>query len=187
MLLIKLDNKQDAFKELFFRYQDRVYRYALKIVHSKEVAEEILQDIFVKVWNYRTQIDENKEFSSLLFRIAKNTILNALKLRKTHVELTEETINTLIVHICPEDEIIWKQYVAILNQALSSLPERCREIFQKSRFEGLSYDEIAKELGISKDTVRLQIIKSLKLLRAYLTMHPEFDLVLLLLYVLIIR
>lgn len=186
LLLIKQDDKEKAFEELFYRYQDRVYRYALKIVRSREVAEEILQDVFVKIWNYRKQIDENKLFTSLLFRIAKNTILNALKLQKTHLQLTEDTIDTLICHIGPEDDMIWKQYLNILNQALSTLPDRCREIFQKSRLEGLSYEEIAQELGISKDTVRLQIIKSLKLLRKYLTVHPEFDAVLPLLYVLFI-
>lgn len=186
LLLIKQGDRESAFQELFYRYQDRVYSYAMKILHTKEVSEEVLQDVFVKVWNYRKQIDENKPFSPLLFKIARNTILNALKLQKTHLQLSEETVGNLIFHLCPEDDLIWKQYVAILNQALSTLPERCREIFQKSRFEGLSYEEIAQEMGISKDTVRLQIIKSLKLLRKYLAIHPEFDAGLLLLYILVL-
>lgn len=186
LLLIKLDDEESAFKELFYRYQDRVFRYAVKIIHSREVAEEILQDVFVKVWNYRYQIDENKPFNSLLFKIARNTILNALKLQRTHLQLTDATIENLVVHI-GENDLIWKEYVTILNQALSTLPGRCREIFEKSRFEGLSYEEIANEMGISKDTVRLQIIKSLKLLRQYLTVHPELDIAFVLLYFVIAR
>lgn len=174
LLLIKQNNDQRAFEELFFRYQERVYQYAYKITQSREVSEEVLQDSFVKVWNYREQIDEQKTFSALLFKIVKNTILNALKAQKTHQQLTDETVNTLISHINPDDDVIYEQYMAILNDALSLLPERCNLIFQKSRFEGLTYEEIADDLGISKDTVRLQIIKSLKILRDYLKLHPEW-------------
>lgn len=183
---MKYNGKESAFQELFYRYQDRVFRYAIKIVPTREVAEEILQDVFLKVWNYRAQIDENKPFSALLFKIAKNTILNTLKQQKTHLQLTPDTIEHLAFHICPEHDMIWKQYVNILNDALATLPDRCREIFQKSRFEGLSYEEIAQEMGISKDTVRLQIIKSLKQLKKYLLLHPEFDAVLMIMYLVII-
>lgn len=175
LVLMKQVDEEGAFQELFFRYQNRIYRYALRIIHSPEVAEEILQDVFLKVWNYRNKIDEDRQFSSLLFKMARNTILNSLKSQKTHAELTEQTIETLISYMCPENEMIWKQYVEILNEALTKLPERCREIFKKSRFEGLSYDEIAEDLGISKNTVRLQIVKSLKILREFLTAHPEID------------
>lgn len=186
LCLMKQQDEEMAFKELFLRHQDNVFRYAFKLVRSREAAEEILQDVFLKVWNYRKKVDENREFSFLLFKITKNTILTALKTPGLQVQLTGNTVDTLIHHIAPDDDIIWRQYIEILDKALSTLPGRCREIFQMSRFEGLTYDEIAQKLGISKDTVRLQIIKSLKLLRTFLANHPEVDLVLPLLYLLII-
>ncbi|UGU16451.1 RNA polymerase sigma-70 factor [Sinomicrobium kalidii] len=177
LLLIRQHDDQDAFRELFYRYQDRVFRYAMRILPVREICEEILQDTFVKVWNYRHGIDRQRDFSPLLFRIAKNTVLNYLKSQKTHQQLSRDTIAVLVSHICPEDDMIWTQYTQIMEEAIATLPERCRIIFEKSRFEGATYEEIAEELGIAKSTVRLQIVKSLKLLRNYLRLHPELDVI----------
>ncbi|SFW20244.1 RNA polymerase sigma-70 factor, ECF subfamily [Sinomicrobium oceani] len=177
LLLIKQNEGEHAFRELFYRYQDRLYRYNQKILRNHEASEEILQDVFVKVWNYRHQIDESRDFSFLLFKIAKNTIINYLKSQKAKQQLSTETISTLATHICPEETMIWEQYVMMLDQAIAELPERCRIVFKKSRLEGKSYEEIADDLGISRNTVRLQIIKSLKLIKSYFNHHPEMDVV----------
>ncbi|RNL87863.1 RNA polymerase sigma-70 factor [Sinomicrobium pectinilyticum] len=177
LILIKQNEGEHAFRELFYRYQDRLYRYNQKILRNREASEEILQDVFVKVWNYRHQIDESRDFSFLLFKIAKNTIINYLKSHKAKQQLAPETISTLATHICPEETMIWQQYTAMLDKAIAELPERCRIVFEKSRLEGKSYEEIAEDLGISRNTVRLQIIKSLKLIKSYFNHHPEMDVV----------
>ncbi|RAV31033.1 RNA polymerase sigma-70 factor [Sinomicrobium soli] len=174
---MKQNDGEHAFRELFYRYQDRLYRYNQKILRNREASEEILQDVFVKVWNYRHQIDESRKFSFLLFKMAKNTIINYLKSQKAKQQLAPETISALATHVCPEETMIWQQYNTMLDRAIAELPERCRIVFEKSRVEGKSYDEIAEDLGISRNTVRLQIIKSLKLIKNYLNHHPEMDLV----------
>lgn len=177
LILIKQNEDEHAFREIFYRYQDRIYRYNQKILRNHEASEEILQDVFVKVWNYREKIDTSREFSFLLFKIAKNTIINYLKSQKAKQHLSSDTINTLSTNICPEEMMIWNQYSSMLDQAIDGLPERCRTVFKKSRFEGKSYEEIAEDLGITRNTVRLQIVKSLKLIKTYMNHHPEMDVV----------
>lgn len=169
--------KEQAFREIFSRYHHRVYRYVLRISGDSNLSEEIAQDVFIKIWDYRANIDENRQFSFFIFKIAKNAMLNALKKEAIHNRLTEEAVVNLVSGISPEDDYLWKQYCAILEEGLTNLPEKCRVIFEKSRFEGKSYEEIAEDLGISKNTVRLQIIKSLKIMRNFFKEHPEMEII----------
>lgn len=169
--------KEQAFREIFSRYYHRVYGYVLKISRDSNLSEEITQDVFVKIWNYRANIDEHRQFSFFIFKVAKNTLLNALKKESVHQSLSEEAVLNLVSGISPEDDYLWKQYCEILEEGLMNLPEKCRVIFEKSRFEGKSYDEIAQDLGISKNTVRLQIIKSLKIMRNFFREHPEMEII----------
>ncbi|MCL6217681.1 RNA polymerase sigma factor [Zunongwangia pacifica] len=169
--------KEKAFREIFSRYHHRVYRYVLKISGNSNLSEEIAQDVFVKIWDYRANIDENRQFSFFIFKVAKNAMLNALKKEAVHNRLLEDDVINLVSGISPEDDYLWKQYCEILEQGLMNLPEKCRVIFEKSRFEGKSYEEIAADLGISKNTVRLQIIKSLKIMRDFFRQHPEMEII----------
>ncbi|WP_128762816.1 RNA polymerase sigma factor [Leeuwenhoekiella aestuarii] len=176
VILLKNNDDELAYQELFYKFQSRVYLYIIKIVGDDILAEEILLESFLKIWNYRSKIDSSKPFDKLLFKITKNTVLDFLRSKKVRL-LSEDSIVHLVSHICPEDDLIWDDYLKILNEAIETLPERCRIIFQKSRIDGLSYEEIAQDLNISKNTVRLQIVKSLKVLKGYLKMHPEVDIV----------
>lgn len=171
-------NKETAFEELFYRYENRVFLYAFKLTSSKETAEELLQDIFVKIWGFRDKIDETKDFSSLLFRIAKNHILNflrnQLKLKKeqnNQIHFAEIATN----YQTADENLVLKEYTQFLDSALKQLPHQRYTIYKMSRENGMSYGEIAADLGISVNTVRIQIVEALKHIRQKLKVHLDIS------------
>ena len=155
-----------AFEVLFYKYRNKVKGFALKIVPAQIDPEEIVQEVFVRVWLKKEAIDLDKDFQSYLFTIAKHLVLDHLKSavnRKLYFvgehfqqDLLEE--DGLEASISEETE-------AKLQKLINEIPERRREIFRLSRFEGLSYKQIAERLNISENTVDSQIRNALTFLR----------------------
>lgn len=165
---------EPAFRELFNRYAGKVFRYTMRFVSTEPVAEELMQDVFMKVWNYRENLDAAQSFNNFLFRITKNHILNYLRDTQRDVALNKEYRQSLSsYHNAVEESLIHEEYIAIANKAIAMLPDKRRSIFIMSRLEGKSYEQIAQALDISKDTVRLQMIKSIKSIREYLRLHVD--------------
>jgi RNA polymerase sigma-70 factor (family 1) len=165
---------EPAFRELFNRYADKVFRYVMRFVPGEPVAEELMQDVFMKVWNYRDNLDASQSFNNFLFRTAKNHILNYLRDLQRDVALNKEyRLSLSSFHNAVEDTLIHEEYIELANKAIALLPDKRRSIFIMSRLEGMSYEQIAQALDISKDTVRLQMIKSIKSIREYLRVHVD--------------
>jgi RNA polymerase sigma-70 factor (family 1) len=165
---------EPAFRELFNRYADKVFRYVMRFVPAEAVAEELMQDVFMKVWNYRENLDPAQSFNNFLFRITKNHILNYLRDTQRDVALNKEyRLSLSSFHNAVEESLIHEEYIALANKAIALLPDKRRSIFIMSRLEGMSYEQIAQALDISKDTVRLQMIKSIKSIREYLRLHVD--------------
>lgn len=161
-----------AFEELFNRYHSKVLAYSLKFI-SGDDAHEVVQEVFVKIWQGRNQIDADREFTSYLFRVAKNTLLNHIR-----TFLRQETLKKgFSIHqnetSTEDDNHIKEGLYQLIERAIDALPPQRRKVFLKSRMEDKSYEEIANELGISKSTVRLQIIKSLKSIRGFMSVHYQ--------------
>ncbi len=178
--LVKRIKKGDqrAFKLLFYNYEKRVYYFVLKIVGEKEPAEEILQDVFVKIWNYRLKLDETKSISAFLFKTSKNTALNYLRdciLLKEHQNIVADNTDVFANELLPDDHLVVEDYMRSYNNIIDQLPSQRCEIFKMSRQEGLSYQEIAEKLKISKNTVRLQIVESLKFIRRNIQSECEIS------------
>ncbi|MFD1001114.1 RNA polymerase sigma factor [Ohtaekwangia kribbensis] len=165
---------EPAFRELFNRYAGKVFRYVMRFVPAEPVAEELMQDVFMKVWNYRENLDASQSFNNFLFRITKNHILNHLRDMQRDVALNKEyRLSLSSFHNAVEESLIHEEYIALANKAIALLPDKRRSIFIMSRLEGMSYEQIAQALDISKDTVRLQMIKSIKSIREYLRLHVD--------------
>jgi RNA polymerase sigma-70 factor (family 1) len=165
---------EPAFRELFNRYAGKVFRYVMRFVPAEPVAEELMQDVFMKVWNYRENLDASQSFNNFLFRITKNHILNHLRDMQRDVALNKEyRLSLSSFHNAVEESLIPDEYIALANKAIALLPDKRRSIFIMSRLEGMSYEQIAQALDISKDTVRLQMIKSIKSIREYLRLHVD--------------
>lgn len=155
-----------AFEVLFYKYRNKVKGFAVKLVPTQVDPEEIVQEVFVKLWLKKEFINPDKDFQPYLFSIAKNLILDHLKSavnRKLYF-VGEHFQNDLLVdeeldYLMPEDA------EEKLEKLIDEIPERRREIFRMSRFEGLSYKQIAVRLNISENTVDSQIRNALAFLR----------------------
>ena len=119
--------------------------------------EEVVQDVFVKIWSKRKSIDPQYCFSSFIFRVAHNHTINILK-RNTYEKVAKERISKTSASSVSdtEDKVIYKEYMGIMTKAIEQLPPKRKNIFNLSRTKGISHDEIAAEMGISKNTVKSQ-------------------------------
>ena len=172
-----------AFRKLFDYYRNDLYKFSLGMVCSKDYAEEIVQDVFMKVWVKRETLNSEMSFKSYLFTITRNKNIKFLKKAANDRKLREEIFyekqkfaNTIDIYV-RESEL-----ESIKQEALDKLTPRRREIFEMSRNENKSYEEIADELGISISTVRNQMSKSLEILRDFILKNKEIGIGLLLFY-----
>ena len=163
---------EDAFCELYAAYKNRLIYFAMRFLKSREYAEDIFQDAFTVIWESRRFINPDASFSSYLYTIMRNRILNQLRERASEDRLKEQTNNAIIAN----------DLQRLVSQALEQLTSRQREIFEMSREKQMSHKEIAEALGISVNTVQEHISSSLRSLRTYLEKHSitGTDLILLL-------
>ena len=175
-LLIKrlVKGDESAFKKIYDACYDKLYFYCLQFVKSEALAQEILQDVFVKLWTQREKINPELSLNAYLYKITRNHTLDFLKKVARDHQLKEELmLSVALAHCQEENNLIFAEYNALANQAIRHLPAQRRLIFQLSRRDGLSYEEIAHTLGISKNTVKVQMLRALKSIRKYLQMHTD--------------
>lgn len=163
-----------AFKKVYNAYYDKLYFYCLKFVKSEDFARELIQDVFVKLWTQRAQINPDLSLNAYLYTITRNHTLDFLKKVAKDQQLKEALlISATLAHTEAEDNLIFTEYDTLAKQAIQNLPSQRRLIFQLSRRDGLSYEEIANTLSISKNTVKVQMLRALKAIREYLQMHTD--------------
>ena len=166
--LLKQGNKP-AFDTLFRKYYVRLCRFAYTLLHSQVSAEETVQDVFVRLWEQRQQISINTSILAYLYASVKNQSMNELKKDKIRRHHENEF---LLYASYTEDSAINDQAEEKLKRAIENacqlLPPKCREIFELSRKEGLTYEEIADYLDISKKTVENQMAIAFQKLRQQL-------------------
>lgn len=156
-----------AFNTLFREYSSRLYRFINGYIKSDSQAEEMIQDIFMKIWEKRADLRGELSFKSYLFTIAFNMIRKHFRAEKVISEyLHSGTRDELDLHTTRE--ITYNSLLNYVSEIVDHLPERRRLIFMKSRFEGLSIKEIAEELNISHKTVENQLTDALKFIRSNL-------------------
>ena len=161
-----INGDQTAFELLFRFYYPGLVTFVSRIISDRDEAEEIVQDFFVNVWTARKNIHQATSLKSYLFVSVKNRAFNYLKKE----QIREKTINQLKEIV--EKDILFQPDLFIESElqkqialAMEKLPARTREVFMMSRFKGLSNDEIAALLELSKRTVETQISNALKILR----------------------
>jgi len=148
-----------AYKQLYFLFCDGLHRFCYSLVKSNEVAEEIVSDVFIKVWQIRSQMDQIDNLKVYLYAITKNFSLNYItKSSKNPIDqLDQINVEAFIEFKSPEDLYISGEIIKKIKELAQDLPSKCRMIFQLVREEGLTYKEVASILNISVLTVRNQI------------------------------
>lgn len=168
-----------AFEQLFYRHHKKLYGFLFKLLDSKQDAEEIVQDTFVKIWEKRTDFIESYSFESFLFKIAKNAFLNLnrkninRKVAESDLVLSQQKLSNNT-----EDYIIFKETREIINTIIEGLPPKRKEIFILRRIDGFSRKEIAEKLDISVITVDSQLLKANKHLKEEMKKYSLLILVL---------
>ena len=154
------------FEVLFREYYYSLCRFTAGLIKSSSAAEDLVQEIFVKVWENRTKLNPNGSLKVYLYRASMNRALNYLKHLKI-VNNWAEVSNSRPQKILPdpEQEFLRKELFSSINDAVKKLPEKCRTIFILQRKEGLTYKEISEVLNISVNTVETQMGRALKKMR----------------------
>jgi RNA polymerase sigma-70 factor (ECF subfamily) len=164
----------NSFESIFREYYQMLCAYAYRFVNDSDTAEEIVQDLFYKLWEKRSELQINTSVKSYLFSAVHNRCLKYIEHR--HVETKYK--NYYLLHESevdnePQQHTNVNELQGIIEQTLESLPERCNRIFRLNRFEGLKYHEIAARLSISIKTVEANMGKALKVLRKNLKDYVE--------------
>jgi RNA polymerase sigma-70 factor (ECF subfamily) len=155
----------EAFNQLFYGYSSKLYHFAYGYLKSKEDAEEMVQEIFTKIWDKRAKIKEEYEFRSYLFSIAFNYIKKYFRSKALINKYTESVVASGLENQHSELDVNYASLKLRVDQLVEQMPEKRRMVFCKSRFEGKSSHEIAEEMLISQSTVENHLNQALRFLR----------------------
>jgi len=163
--MIRVDHDQMAFREIYMRYADPLFRLAFQKTNNKESAEDIVQITFVKLWAGRVNLKINYSLKAYLYTSAKNNVITHYlrQLSKTTISL-DLIRDDLLPSDTTREHINHSETLALYNRSLEELPDKCREVFVLSR-NGYSLKEIAQIQNISPKTAEVHISKALKYLR----------------------
>jgi len=157
------------FNQLFLDYYVNLCRFSYTYLKDNDISEEIVQEVFINLWEQRDSIDINTSIRSFLYTSVKNRSLNHIRNQKTRIrhedEFAREQASKVghIINFCEQEELNH-----IIDKAIAELPEQCRTIFEMSRNQNLTYKEIAQHLNIMPKTVENQMGIALKKLRGKL-------------------
>lgn len=160
--------EEAQFEQIFKRWYAPLCRFAFRLTGKTQAAEDIVQEVFIQFWDKRKNLEIRQSEKAYLFQAVYNRSLNLLSMVKRHPEVSDSG-----EYIHPEShaadaDLLFSETENAIQNGLRILPDGCRQIFELSRFEGLSYKEIAELLDISPKTVEAQMSKALRILRQVL-------------------
>lgn len=164
LLQLLKQEQMAAFEEIYNRYWDKLYAAAYKRLQSKEVSEELVQDLFTSLWINRNVLNIHTSVAGYLFTSVRYLVLGQIQKEMVR-DSYKESLSLNRVDNSTEETVLLNDLVANLNVAVEQLPVKCKSVFELSRKEFKSNKEIAAELGISEKTVENQLTKALKRLR----------------------
>ncbi len=175
MTIVELfkQGNQDAFEKIYRQYYKKVYLFARKHTSDSILAEDILHDAFLKLWEKRTLINPNVPIEAQIFVITRNLIINQYR-REISKQQVYEQLTAAQKKADTDADDLSPNTVQQIHAAIEALPPKRREIFKMSKLEGFTYEEIAEVLQISKNTVESQMVKALRFLRERMAHLPFF-------------
>lgn len=172
LLLLASQGSEPAFTLLFNRYKHKLYSYLLPLTISPQIAEDIIQDTFLKLWKDRAGLEAIDHLGAYLFTMTRNLAINALKriARETAILATLQPQQNNLVATAP-DNLSLKEVEQLLHQTIQSLPPQQKLIYTLSREQGLKHEDIAHQLRLSSSTVRNHIVQALRTIRKKIELH----------------
>jgi RNA polymerase sigma-70 factor (ECF subfamily) len=178
-LLIKRirDGDRGALKKLYNRYHKELYFLAKRYLKDQHLAEDAVQDIFIKLWNKRTKLKPSSS-TGYLFAMMKNHLIDTIRKQNTSTKAKKE-----YKKVSPQksrkdrtaEKIIYEEYRTVVNRALDKLSPARRKVFEMKNFEGLSNAQVAKKKDVSVNTVKTQYYLGSKYIRNYLKKHVDIE------------
>lgn len=175
---------QKAFTELFEHYQTMVYDYSIRLTRSKIHAEEIVQNIFLKIWMNRGNLEAIENFGAYLNRATRNECFTALKKIAAAVGRQEELTEQVIAKgVNTDHRLLYNESAKMLRTAVNTLPPQRKLVYELCHEQGLKYDEVAEKLNISSGTVHTHMKLALKTIRMYFSRMEALILFLILFFI----
>lgn len=163
---------QTAFAEIYNQYRSKIFVYASSLCKSPDIAEEIVQEVFIKIWQKRDQINTELNFGAYIKKITLNHVLNHLKKIAREKSLQQQLFLFIeTIRNSTEDNLLEKELLKTYDEAIAQLPPQKKLIYNLSRNEDLTHDEIAKRLNISKNTVKNHMVEATRLIRNYVNQN----------------
>lgn len=164
------------YKELFYSLYPRLVSYSFNFVKDNFLAEEVVENVMLQLWENRVKFEKIADVKSYLYTMVRNGSLLSLKKEQKAVELDHKLSDEATEF---DFNILQEELYTILIDALNSLPEKCKEVFELSCLEGMKYRDIAEQLNISVNTVKSQRARAIELLKEKLKNHSELLFILL--------
>ena len=164
------ENTQEGlFSEIFRQQEHRLYTLALRLTKSDPIAKDIIQEVFLKLWEHRDRLHTIKNIEAWLYRLTENKIIDFLRkaaadarLKKTIWYHLQQIVNETELHLAA------KEYNKVIQQAIDQLPPQRKLIYQLNKEDGMDYQQIADELQISRHTVKNQLFTAVKSVRQFI-------------------
>jgi RNA polymerase sigma-70 factor (family 1) len=181
LLQLAADNDQQAFTSLYNLYSNKLYSFLLRITESPELSQDIVQNVFLKLWTDRAVLAQVENFNAYVFRMAQNQALNAFKRMANETLILSNMQKELSAYRNTQDEDMrYKEVEALLHNIVKDLPPQQNLVFKLSREQGLKHNEIATLLKISPYTVKNHLVVALRTIGEHLKNYRGIEAVLLL-------
>lgn len=169
--------EEQAFRLVFERYRSKLYYFVQHIVEDESAAEELVQDVFLRIWSSRLHLASVTNLDSYLFTTARNRCLDHVRTRSSENAMKAEWSRRLELSITPtEEEYDFTESKNLIEKAVNMLPAQQALVFRLSKEQGLKRREIAQKLNLSENTVRNHLLEAIKSIRKYLGQHGDMAL-----------
>lgn len=175
-ILLRLrSGDEDAFRTIYERYSRLIYHNIMRFVKDPSIADDLLQDVFIKIWENRELVNPDRSFPAYLFTCSRNITFNFKRHLKVQIESAKHlTHDQTHIDKSLEEMLDTKEVQNIIENVINKLPLQRQKIFRMCKWEGMSYQEVAEELQISVSTVRDHIVKANKFVKEAIVREESF-------------
>ncbi len=175
-----VNGNEKAYMFLLETYHRRLHAYALTLINDQALAQDIVQNVFLKTWKSRKKLNKQFSIQSFLYKSVYNEFINCYQKNKAMMLLQQKYLETLGEVVEESDDNIIEQMISVVNEEIKKLPPKCQKVFILSKKEGLTNIEISEYLNVSIKTVEAQITKAFGILRERL--GKKYEMILLIVF-----